>query len=634
MKNQGIRILILLNALAGTLLTIPGMAGETDDLARLLETPIQGASRYERAIALSPASVSVVTAQEIRVAGYRNLVEVLGSIRGLYLTYDRNYSYLGVRGMSRPSDYNSRIVILIDGMRPGFATGELSLLSGIELSMVDRVEFIRGPASALYGTGAIFGVVNVVMKESPVPMAWAGAGSGGTSEGGFAWGGRAGSFDLAVGAKALRSNGNDLQFPELGPGVVEGLDYERGRAIAVLASGSRTKLKLLGIEREKGIPTAPWGTDFNADTSTVDQLLALLAQHTRPLSPTVSLQLRGALSSLENHGEYPYSESMTFDSTTSRGWEGEVSLRWEAAPNLSIVTGAAHTDVRKAEYRFWDDSEVFFDRDTPYRLFSAFTEIEYQPSPKVALVGGLRWDKYSHAGESLNPRAAIIWRVRDTTSIKALYGTAFRVPDIYELYFEDELSGWYRNPELRPERSDTIELVAERQLSPSTALTMGAFRVSADHLVSQIESMYVNLDHVTSTGLELEVDHSISADVRARVSLLRQKTKDEIQGGGLTNAPETIGKLLVTRKLSGGWSGALEGVYESERRAIDGSWSDPTVLVNGALSASLGRGMELQVRLTNLTDERFITPGGAEHSQAFIEQDGRSVSVRLRWERR
>src|SRR5690606_19764488 len=86
-------------------------------LEQLLQFQVDSVSRYAQQVASAPASVSIVTAQDIRSYGYRTLADVLQSMRGLYLSYDRNYAALGVRGFATPGDYNTRVLLLVDGMR-------------------------------------------------------------------------------------------------------------------------------------------------------------------------------------------------------------------------------------------------------------------------------------------------------------------------------------------------------------------------------------------------------------------------------------------------------------------------------------------------------------------------------------
>ena len=79
--------------------------------------PVYWASKHEQRSSEAPSSESIVDAEEIQRYGHRNLAEVLASVRGLYVSYDRNYSYLGVRGFNRPGDYTSRVLVLVNGHR-------------------------------------------------------------------------------------------------------------------------------------------------------------------------------------------------------------------------------------------------------------------------------------------------------------------------------------------------------------------------------------------------------------------------------------------------------------------------------------------------------------------------------------
>ena len=96
----------------------PESAPPADEEILFQDLPsVFGASKYEQKTSEAPAWVTLVTAEEIEAYGYRTLADILRSVPGFYATYDRNYSYLGVRGFLRPGDYNSRVLLLVDGHR-------------------------------------------------------------------------------------------------------------------------------------------------------------------------------------------------------------------------------------------------------------------------------------------------------------------------------------------------------------------------------------------------------------------------------------------------------------------------------------------------------------------------------------
>ena len=144
----------------------PPSAGSSLD--ELLAVKVSGASKYEQTARQAPASVTVITSEDIERYGYRTLADALMTVRGFFVSYDRNYTYVGVRGFSRPADYNNRILLLLDGHTVNenvYGAAQLGSEFPIELDLVERIEIVRGPGSALYGTGAMLAVVNVVLKK-------------------------------------------------------------------------------------------------------------------------------------------------------------------------------------------------------------------------------------------------------------------------------------------------------------------------------------------------------------------------------------------------------------------------------------------------------------------------------------
>src|SRR4051812_416020 len=142
-----------------------GLADKSlEDLLSVEVGTVFGAAKREQRTSEAPSSVTILTAEEIRTFGWRTMAEALTGVRGFYTTNDRNYTYVGVRGFGRPSDYNNRVLVLINGHRYNDNVYDQALIGNefpVDLALVDRIEVIRGPGSALYGTSAFFAVINV-----------------------------------------------------------------------------------------------------------------------------------------------------------------------------------------------------------------------------------------------------------------------------------------------------------------------------------------------------------------------------------------------------------------------------------------------------------------------------------------
>ena len=140
-----------------------------EQLVELDIDSVYAASSYAQKITEAPSSITIITRDEIDRFGYRTLADILRSVRGFYVTNDRNYSYLGVRGFNRPGDYNARVLLLVDGHRLNdnvFGSALIGTEFPLDVDLIERVEIIRGPSSSLYGTSAFFAVINVITKRA------------------------------------------------------------------------------------------------------------------------------------------------------------------------------------------------------------------------------------------------------------------------------------------------------------------------------------------------------------------------------------------------------------------------------------------------------------------------------------
>src|SRR3984885_9534136 len=139
-----------------------------EDLMSIEIDSVYGASGFKQKVTEAPASVTIITSEDIQRYGYRTLADILRNVRGFYVSNDRNYSYLGVRGFGLPGNYNNGIALLVDGHRLNDNIFDAALIGTefpLDVDLIDRVEVIRGPNSSLYVASAFLGVINVITKR-------------------------------------------------------------------------------------------------------------------------------------------------------------------------------------------------------------------------------------------------------------------------------------------------------------------------------------------------------------------------------------------------------------------------------------------------------------------------------------
>lgn len=254
---------------------------------------VYGAAKYDQKVHEAPAAVTIITAEQIRKYGYRNFAQILDSVPGLFTSSDRNYGYLGIRGFNRPGDYTSRVLLLIDNHRLNDAVydqGGPGTEMPIDVDLIDRVEIIKGPGSSLYGTNALFGVVNVITKRGRDLKGTEVSGeasSFNTYRGRLSYGNKfSNGLEVILSGSYSDSEGHrELFYPAFAStnnGIAK--DADRDNLYYYTGKLSYGDFTLTGGHqwRKKNVPTAAFGSVFNDNRNrTVDErtYLDLVYQH-------------------------------------------------------------------------------------------------------------------------------------------------------------------------------------------------------------------------------------------------------------------------------------------------------------------------------------------------------------------
>lgn len=621
-------------------------------LEQLMSVRVVAASRHEEDPRAAPSSVTVVTAEEIRRHGYRTLGEALASVRSFYTSYDRNYEFVGVRGFLRPGDYGSRILILVDGHRindPVYGQGPVGGDFPMDLSLVSRIEVVRGPGSSLYGTNALLAVVNVVTKtgQDVGGTELSGrAASGGAVGSTLTWGGGNDERSLLMSGSTSDSDGRPLHFDEYDdPATNNGYaanDYERYQRAFARAAYGGFALEAAYSTRTKGIPTGAWGMVFDDERNlSVDEQLFVDLTWERGVPETLAVMARA------HHGRYTYEGDYVFedgdstlvnhDKAVGEWWGGELLLTKRlGGRNLAQVGGEYQSNVRQDQDNY-DAGGAYLDSDESSQTWGVYVQDELALAGGLSVHAGLRYDHHETFGGDWNPRLAVVYSPTERTAVKLLYGGAFRAPSPYELYYHDGLATQKPSPDLGPESLTAYEAVLEHRLGGALDVTMSVFSMRLDDLITLTTDpgdsllVYRNMDRAESRGVEVGLERRAARGRSWGLSYCYQDAVDLSTDDRLTGSPRHLAKLHATAPLAGErLLGALEVQYVGDRPTVRGGSADAYAVVNvDLLAGKTDDDWTLSAGIDNVFDRKYSDPGSEEHVQNVIEQDGRELRIEL-----
>lgn len=640
---------------------IAGQSNSLMDLSleQLLEVDVDkvyGASKYEQKVAWAPSSVSLVTRDEIQKHGYRTLADMLRSVNGVYVSDDRNYSYVGIRGFNRPGDYNSRVLLLVDGHRLNdnvYGQGLYGTEAFLDLDLIERVEVVRGPSSSIYGNNAFFGVVNVITRSGRSLDGFEVTGEGGsfdTFKGGFTFGKQLDSgLELLLSGSAYDSAGEQrVYFPEFDAPVTNGGQAERAdadRAYHLYGSASWSDFTLAGgwSWRRKEIPTASFGTSFNdGGELTEDERAYVDLKYEHKFTESIKFIGRAAYDWSWYEGDYPYGTGLgrvlNRDDSLGEWASADLQFDWQTADWCRLVFGGDYRENTTIEQVNFDVSPaaIHLDDHRDGNNFGGFAQVEINFRTNLVLNVGGRIDQYSSFGESANPRLALIYQPWSETTLKALYGEAFRAPNAYELYYN--YPGQSKaNPTLQPEEVRTYEFVWEQDLPGSLKFSAAGYYYEIDHLSSQVIDpndglqVFKNIDAATALGMELGLEVRYQNGLTTHIGYALQQAEDSLTHLELSNSPRHLAKFSLTAPL---WReklwGGFDVQYSSPVKTVMGNQSKDIVVASATLfGRPLGKNFEVAASLYNLFDERNGYSASTEHIQDTIPLARRSFRLKV-----
>lgn len=494
------------------------------DLAELMNVEVVSASKRPEPASRAAATVRIITAEEIRERGCLTLEEALSGLPGFQFRDTSGFnSYVFLRGL--PSQ-NNLILLLVDGVQinelnsGGFYGGAQHNLANVK-----RIEVVYGPASALYGTNAVSGVVNVITR---------GPDGGGRSAGFLRGTENTGAMDLSY--SHSHSNGTGVSFS----GMLKRADkYGMGgaRGDGNWSDGmenfeedwafdgrlSRGRLELGAIVQDKRA---------SRTTNTVSEGTDLLdfgtAWHIRFANAWLKFahfaeEGRRAESRLYYRSSTVMDDTVSevYDLTASSGqvgqyrpgelWglESRADLRLSDPLELTAGLVLEHERLAKDFSTTYSGSPLVRPAGpgtpdmTGSDLLTVYAQADYALTRGLSLVAGLRRDDSCTYGEVYTPRGGLVYS-RDPLSLKALYGEAFRAPRPWDYTYG---AG---NPSLDPEKLRALELAGTYAFSQGLLASLSAYRNELEGLLvfDEAGNRWINSGEISVRGLEARLEFS------------------------------------------------------------------------------------------------------------------------------
>ncbi|MGH8280214.1 MAG: TonB-dependent receptor domain-containing protein [Gammaproteobacteria bacterium] len=570
------------------------------------------------------APVIVITAQQIQLSGAQSVAQVLQQYAGFDIAQSGGPGQptsLFLRGTN-----SNQTLVMINGVKINPADGSGAPLQNIHLNDVERIEIVKGPRAALYGSDAIGGVINIITKQASEGThygAHAGAGRYGTYDNG-------GHFDYGQGASAFgvsASNYHTDGFP-----AVARTDFDSGNTDRTWNAYGRTKLDGLDLSvkhwQSQGdtqytsfastppFALAPFDEGYDNQVTSADLTGQFLSGWRS------NLNISHMLDGIDQRQADPSNPQQAPDfMRTQRNvvdWQNDL-----AVGEHQLFTAGLYSEVQHASALSFGSGF-----DQPDHINALYAEDDIHAGAQRLVLAAR--DTHDQAfGNHLTWNADYGYDLTAYTRLTAGAGTGFRAPSA------DERFGFGGNPNLQPETSQNGELGLRQKISDSQSFTLSAFRNNLDNLIefvvtpSNLNGENQNVDHARVRGLE--AGYTLTQHAWSwRTDLIFQRPEDLDTGALLLRRAERTLTTALDWHGSETTSFGVHLLVTGPRADLDFNTGAPVtdagyVLAGVTLRRTLSLGFSVSGSLENLLDTHYKTASGYNTA-------GRSLFIRLEYQ--
>jgi iron complex outermembrane receptor protein len=658
-------------------------------LQDLLQLTISTASRVSERMTQSTSNTAVIDQRQIKALGATSLNDILKHLPGFGVQKGRNgQSVINLRGIN--SEWSGKLLYLLNGHRlsePMHGSTTSMHLDLIPVAQIERIEFVRGASSSLYGSDAFVGIINIITRiaqdeQSPISefsyQQQREAGSSAASTYNLLLSRQASTqrnaLDFTINLNLVEHEGNELYLQQdifgnagnVANGFKQSDIYLQSHFQEFTVSARIADTNFDGFYGLSG--ALPENTQQSTNSAFID------LQWQKALSPELELTLHTSIDQVEWDNEYElfpagsipagsplqaWNESGQFGNpqvkTLSR--HGEALLNYSGLGDHVILAGVSlrkeilyglhhYANFDPAPLDAMTDVSAYHNWGIPrQRLIKAiFAEDLWHLNEQWHLSFSARYDDYNDTGSTFNPRASALWNLTRHVALSFSYASAFRAPAFttQDLTNNPTFAG---NKALKEETVDTLEaslLWKFRASGLSSSPSYDHLRLSYYH--NEIDGLiiargevppipFTNFYDVTVDGLELEGQLRLRHNLALRYSYSYTRAK-LANGRDFPDSTRHKGNAIMDMKISNTLSLNVAGVWQS-RGVREAGDMRPSLAGYGVVDISLHSrvfdpGVDVSVSINNALDKHYAYPSSIDGSISDLPAPGRTATLGIK----
>ncbi len=623
------------------------------------EVYVTTATKTREAIEKSGSTVSVITAEDLRAMGARNLMDALKRVPGLGVSqFTMGNTAVEVRGVK--TDFAEKVLFLVNGHPINNNLVNGGAMWGYNEFIVEdikQVEIVRGPGSALYGANAFVAVINVITKKADDIRgieASVSVGSYDARKVNVQAGHKKGDFEISTNVQAFDTNGDEgkVEFDAIGNSGRT--DYWRERyEFGTQMSFGNYSAQGKFVKRKTG-PYLGANNVLNNDSiqEYIDYFLE--AAYQRELTSQLGFNGKAYF----NHFEFDnFWELLPESPANPDGFKSrspikhdvtgvELQLEYKLSLNQKLLFGTLFEHqsqydvgiylnggtgplVDASSYAIWNDSHR---RD----ITAAFIQDIWDITEDIRLIAGARYDYYSDFGDTFNPRASLTWSVRPDLRFVTSYGSAFRAPTFGEQYNINNPS-IVGNPDVEPEEIETFEIGFQGDLNRRTSASIIFFQNEIDDLIASTPTNNAvnesgNVGELRVQGAELEIKSRLSDGSTVTANYTYQHSINKVIDERAADVPLHRANLTFNYYISRNMSFFTGVMYKGETERVSTDTRSnvdeyATLDLAFVTQGFVAKDLDLKMSAYNVFDTEYYDPTPAGVMISDYPKPGRSFIV-------